>query len=80
MLTPVVVVRIKSRVAESEVKYPNFPKCPTPDSDLSKISDSLHQREWNLAVKINGNRSAQQEISFNKSFKETAPFQQEFTI
>jgi len=35
------------------------------DSDLSKISDSDSStwREWNLTVKINGNRGAQQEIS-----------------
>jgi len=33
---------LASRVAESEVNYPapTFPKLPTPDSGLSKISDS----------------------------------------
>jgi len=43
------------------------------DSGLSKISDSwlwlLNMKEWNLAVKINGNRGAQQEICFNRSLK-----------
>jgi len=43
-------------------------------------SDSLTSREWNLSVKINGNRGAQQEICFNKTFKEIVPFQQEFPI
>jgi len=50
------------------------------NSDPCKISDSPHRpfqisdsdpltlKEWNLAVKINGNRGAQQEICFNKSF------------
>jgi len=40
------------------------------NSDLPKISDSdfpkiptPNQREWNLVVKINGNRGSQQEIS-----------------
>jgi len=51
------------------------------DSDLSKISDSLTQSEWNLAVKINGNRGAQQEISVStKVSNEIVPFQQEFPI
>jgi len=54
------------------------------DSDLYKISDSslqnfrlwpcqnirlLDTRKWNLAVKMKGNRGAQQEICFNKSFR-----------
>ena len=38
-------------------------------SYLFKISDSLTLREWNLAVKSNGNRGTQQEICFNTSFK-----------
>jgi len=34
-----------------------------------------------LAVKINGNRGAQQEISFSTNFsKEIVPFQQKFPI
>ena len=46
----------------------DFLKFPTPDSDLSKIynSDST-QREWNLAVKINGNRGAQRRWSRSRS-------------
>jgi len=69
-----------NRIAESEIKYrtptPVFLNFPTPtskisesDSDLCKIPDSLTWREWNLAVDINGNRGAQQEICFSKSFK-----------
>ena len=53
------------------------------NSDLSKIfdSDSSTQREWNLAVKINGNCGAQQEITFSTKFsKEIVPFQQEIPI
>jgi len=41
----------------------------------------LNIREWNLDVKINGNRGAQQEISVStKVSKEIVPFQQEFPI
>jgi len=51
---------IQRRVAESEVKYPT----PTPDTNsdfpqfpsLTLDSYSLAYREWNLSVKINGNR------------------------
>jgi len=53
------------------------------DSDLSKISDSdyLLLRERNLAVKINGNRVAQQEIPVStKVSKEIITFQHEFPI
>jgi len=36
------LIYLGARIAESEVKYPTptFPKFPTPDSGLSKISDS----------------------------------------
>jgi len=33
-----------------------------------------------LTIKINGNGGAHQEVCFNKSQKETAPFQHEFPI
>jgi len=33
-----------------------------------------------LAVKINGNHGAQKKIYFNKSFKKTVLFQQEYPI
>ena len=63
-----------SRVAEWEVKY------PTPTFQISD-SDSSAWREWNFAVKINGNRGTRQEISVStKVSKEFVPFQQEFRI
>jgi len=63
------------RVADSEVKYPTFPKFPTPKPD------SLTLRDRNLAVKINGNRDAQQEISVStKDSKEFVSCQQEFPV
>jgi len=48
------------------------------DSDLSKTSDSSTQKERNLAVKINGNRGAQQEISVSTNVSKVIDsFQQE---
>jgi len=41
----------------------------------------LTEREWNLAVKINGHRDPQQEISVSTNVsKEISPYQQEFPI
>jgi len=63
---------MRARVMESEVKYPTFPKFPTPTS----------QHKGNeICLKINGNRGTQQEISVStKVSKEIVPFQQEFPI
>ena len=64
----------------------DFPKFPTPTLQNVRLPattfqkfqapDSLN-REWNLAVKINGNRGTQQETSVSK---EIIPFQQESLI
>jgi len=64
----------------SKISDSDFSKFPTPDSGLSKISDSRHLniKDWNLAVKINGNRVAQHETSVStKVSKEIVQFQQE---
>ena len=68
----VMLLRHCSPLKKSWIRLcPTFPKFPTPSLRLSKISDSdsSTKREWNSAVKINGNRGAQQEITVSASFK-----------
>ena len=67
-----------SKIADSDfLKFltPTFPKFPT------LTPNSLTWTQWNVAVKINGNHGAQEEISIStKVSKEIVPFQQEFAI
>jgi len=76
--------QLRSRVAQSEAKYPTLPKfpTPTPDSDLSKISDfdsNIKGLKFGCENQCKSWYTARN-LCFNKGFKEIVPFQQEFPI